>query len=123
MDFGGEMQFNVPSVGTITMRGTFSVDPAGVTVDKVTNQDNTNSRVFRPDAYGAELKSLEDKDSIKWNTVMRAGKQTMTIVEQQTGRIHIFTNAFFVGTPMVDRETGEVTGLRIASDGYDMANG
>jgi hypothetical protein len=122
-DFGGEMQFNVPSVGYIRLRGTFSVDPAGVTVSKITNQDNTNSRAFRPDGYGAELKSLEDRDDVAWDQIMRAGRQQMTIIEQQTGRIHIFGNAFFEGTPMVDRETGEVTGLRIAADTYRRANG
>lgn len=122
-DFGGEMQFNVPSVGVIRLRGAFSVDPAGVSVTKITNQDNTNSRSFKPDAYGADLKSLEDADTIQWDQVMRAAPQQMTIIEQQTGRLHIFGNAFFEGTPMVDRETGEVTGLRIAANTYRKANG
>lgn len=120
-DFGGEMRFNVENVGLIKMRGEFDTDPSGVSVAKVTNLDGTNSRQFKPTAYGASLKSLEDKLGLDWNAIMRMPKQKMTIVEEQTGMLHIFGGAFFEGEPVVDRSTGEVTGLRIAADTYRQA--
>jgi hypothetical protein len=122
-DFGGEMRFNVDGIATpVVMRGEFDLDPSNVTVAKVTNLNNTNSRQFKPSAYGAALKSLEDSIGLDWTAIMRMPKQKMTIIEELTGVVHVFGNAFFEGEPSVDRSTGDVTGLRIAADTYRKAN-
>ena len=121
-DFGGEMRFTIENVGQIRLRGEFDLDPAGVTVSKVTNLDNTNSRQFKPDAFGADLKSLED-GGLDWNAVMRMPKQKMTIIEEHTGVLHVFGGAFLEGAPSIDRATGEVKGLKIAADSYQKLTG
>jgi hypothetical protein len=120
-DFGGEMRFNVEGIGQIRMRGEFDLDPSNVSVAKVTNLDNTNSRQFKPSAFGCSLKSLEDSVGMDWSAVMRMPKQKMTIVEELTGVLHVFGSAFFEGEPSIDRSTGEVTGLKIAADTYRKA--
>jgi hypothetical protein len=115
-DFGGEMRL-VANGQTFIMRGTFSIDGTGVSIDHVVNQDGSTSRIFKPDGYGCEIKSLEAGKQ-NWNAIMRQPRGTFSIIEAQTGVIHVFGNAFFKGSPKEDRDTGEVTGLEIRSDSY-----
>ena len=120
-DFGGIMRLSLGST-QFKIRGTFNIDPSGLTVTAITNQDGSNSRTFKPDGYGADLKSLENQDGIDWNALMKAPRVGARIVEETTGRLHIFSNAFLVGSPVIDTETGEVTGLSLKADAYQQSN-
>jgi hypothetical protein len=115
-DFGGEMRLSINGV-TLKLRGTFTLDPANVTVTTVTNMDNSISRQIKPDAYGCELKAVEDT-GVDWQGLLRAQPVPMFIVEDYTGVTHTFARAVFEGAPMIDRETGEVTGLKIRAESY-----
>lgn len=116
-DFGGEMRMTIGGQQMV-LRGTFNLDPVNTTTKVVTNLNGSISRQFTPDAYGADLKSLEDTPGIDWQAIIRSPPQPVVIVEEQTAVTHMFTNAVFEGAPSIDRETGEVTGLKIRAPAY-----
>jgi hypothetical protein len=116
-DFGGEMRMTVAGQ-QIVMRGTFNLDPVNTTTKVITNLNNSISRQFTPDAFGADLKELEDTPGIDWQGLLRGAPASIVIVEEQTAVTHMFTNAVFEGQPSIDRETGSVTGLKIRAPSY-----
>ena len=116
-DFGGEMRLSIGGV-PVVMRGTFQLDPTNVTAADITNMNGSVSRNFKPDAYGADLKEVEDSNGLDWNSILRSAPQPIVIVEELTGVTHQFGNAVVVGKPIIDRETGGVTGLQIRAPSY-----
>ena len=115
-DFGGEIRLMING-NPLRLRGTFSIDPSNATVTVVTNMDGSISRQIKPDGYGCDLKSLEDTGA-DWQGLLRAPPAPMSIVEEATGVTHMFALAVFEGAPVIDRETGEVTGLKIRAPSY-----
>lgn len=116
-DFGGEMRLTIGGQSFV-LRGTFNLDPTNVASKDVTNMDGSVSRQFTPNAFGADLKSMEDTPGIDWNGLIRGPAQPIVIVEELTGVTHNFGKAYVIGQPAIDRETGEVTGLQIRSPSY-----
>jgi hypothetical protein len=115
-DFGGEMRMLVSGKPFI-FRAKFSLDPVNAAVTAIPNQDGSLSRSFKPDGYSAEI-TFEDTPGTDWNSLMRAAPGPVSIIEDLTGTTHNFYNGFFEGSPMIDRETGEVTGLKVRASGY-----
>lgn len=121
MDFGGEMKFSFGGT-RLTMRGDFNTEPSNVSAEEIVNQDNSTSRSFKPKGYKAETK-FEDTavgaaTSADWDGILRGGPYIVTVEETQTGVLHTWSTARFIGSPKVDRSKGEVTGLSIISDTY-----
>lgn len=119
-DFGGEIRLTIGGVPFV-LRGTFQLDPTNVVSKDMTNMDGSICRQFTPNAYGADLKSLQDNDrpGIDWNALIRGPAQAIVLVEELTGVTHNFGQAYIIGQPSIDRESGEVTGLQIRSPTYN----
>lgn len=119
-DFGGQMRMTFAGI-PLVLRGAFKLDPSMLKSSVKTNQDGSLGRVFTPDAYGAEL-TLEDTlpAGVTWEGLIRAPATTIVLVEDQLGVIHTFSQAVFEADMSVNREDGEVSGLKIRAPSYIM---
>jgi len=122
-DFGGQMHVNFAGM-PLVLRGAFKLDPTSVKTDVKTNFDGSLGRIFTPDAYGAEL-TLEDTlpSGVTWERLIKSSPATIALVEDQTGVIHSFSQAVLVGEISVNREDGEVTGIKVRAPQYTMTRG
>lgn len=115
-DFGGVMRFRDSAGRSMSLRGTFTVFPATSTIEGVVNQDGSPDRVATPAAPRAEI-SFADK-GVDLAGIMGDQRRDVTIVEEFTGVLHLFTRAFYTGEPSSNRTNGEVTGVGIMAESY-----
>ena len=120
-DFGGELRMTI-GAQSFVLRGTVTINPTNIRAEAMTNMDGSVSRKFTPEAYGFDVKELEDSSGIDWNALMRAPPGPVVIVEEQTGVTHTYPLANIVGQLAIDRETGSVTGFSGKSKGYFRKN-
>ncbi|MBB3771527.1 hypothetical protein FHS55_002126 [Angulomicrobium tetraedrale] len=120
-DFGGHMRLRLASGANLVMRGSFSIGPSRYSIEAVTNDNGSVSRTAAPRPRTAEV-TLED-DGTDIDALMQAPRQDIYVAEEFTGVSHVFTGAFFSGEPMVDRKTGEWTGITINANGYQRLGG
>lgn len=115
-DFGGVMKFRDSSGRNLSLRGTFTVYPSRSTVEGVVNQDASADRVVTPAAPRAEI-TFADK-GVDLAALMGDARRDVTIVEEFTGVMHLFTDAFYTGEPSSNRLNGEVSGVGIMGETY-----
>jgi hypothetical protein len=115
-DFGGVIKVSTSTGVNLSLRGTLKIDPARSTNDSITNQDGSLDRTMTPKAPSAELTFRDD--DFDYDTLLSGERMNVRIVEQQTGRTHLFTNAFFTGSPSSDRMKGEVDSLGLVAEDY-----
>jgi hypothetical protein len=108
-DFGGEMRFTF-NARPLVMRAAISYNPTRFEFEGMANQDNSPSRTMKPTAYNFEV-TFEDAADVDWDAVMLGGPYNVTVVEDTTGTLHMWTKAQFTGRPSVNRESGEVSGI------------
>ena len=116
-DFGGTMRLTDGAGNLLSLRGTFTVKPAGLSVESVVNQDGTSDRTGSPTAATAEI-NFADKN-VDLSALMRLPRRDISLVEEFTGVTHLFTDGFFTGDPESNRMDGEVSGVGIACDAGD----
>lgn len=119
-DFGGEMRFTF-NASPIVLRAAISYNPAKYEIEGMTNQDGSVSRTLKPSAYTFEV-TFEDGRDIDWDAVMLGGPYNVTVVEDTTGTIHMWSGASFTGRPSVNRESGEVSGIAGIARSYRKTN-
>lgn len=104
-------------------RGKATIKPARLMHSVQTNHDSTVSRstVAKP----AEADLTFDRGAAsaglarpKWDESFMLGFYDITIDEVDSRVTHMFAGASLIGEPSIDTETGEVTGLSIATDTY-----
>ena len=119
-DFGGEMRFTYNAT-PLVLRAAISYNPSRFEIEGMANQDNSVSRTLKPTAYNFEV-TFEDGRDVDWDAVMLGGPYNVTVVEDTTGTIHMWSGASFTGRPSVNRESGEVTGIAGISRSYRKTN-
>lgn len=115
-DFGGRISVKGSIGYALSLRGTINVNAAHSSNEAVTNQDGRVDRVMTPTAPSAEVTFADD--GINLDQLLNADRHNVTIIEEKTGVTHMFTNAFWVGSPSSNRANGELTGLSITADVY-----
>jgi hypothetical protein len=115
-DFGGKVAVRFSTGEVISLRATYNINPARVTVEPVTNQDGSVDRNSTNVPARAEI-SFADR-GLNLDKLMRSDRFNITIDEDNNGVTHYFTRAFLVGDPQINRVTGEVTGMSIAAEAY-----
>jgi len=115
-DFGGVMKFRDSSGRNVSLRGTFTVNPATRTIEGLVNQDGSPDRIATPAAPRADI-NFADKN-VDLAAMMGDARCDVTINEEWTGVIHLFTAAFYTGDPASNRVNGEVTGVGIMAESY-----
>lgn len=98
-------------------RGKATIHPARAVPENGVNWSGKGYSMVKPKLASAEM-SYDRGQSFVWTEDMLLGSLNVTIVEPDAGRIHYFTNARWSGEPIIDTESGEVTGLKIESDLY-----
>lgn len=115
-DFGGTMRFRDSAGRSLSLRGTFTVYPSHGSVEGLTNQDGSPDRVVTPTSPRADI-VFADKD-VDLADLMGDDRRDVSIVEEFTGVVHNFTDAFYTGEPATNRLNGEVSGVGIMAAAY-----
>ncbi|VFU07934.1 hypothetical protein [Methylocella tundrae] len=120
-DFGGFMRFTVNG-SPLTLRAKFESEPSALEMDGGANQNGSIYRTMKPMGYIFEP-TFEDTPTgtataLDWAAIMLGGPYNISLVEEQTGRLHTWTGAQFEGKPRVDHMTGEVTGIKGRATAY-----
>lgn len=115
-DFGGVIKVSTSTGINLSLRGTLKIDPARSTNDSITNQDGSLDRTMTPKAPSAEINFRDD--DFDYDGLLTGERMNIRIVEQQTGKTHLFTNAFFTGSPSSNRMNGEVDSLGLVAEDY-----
>lgn len=115
-DFGGKMTVRLSSGSVLSLRGTFTVMAGSQSNEAITNQNGTTDRVGTAVSPSANVTFADT--GIDYSALMRADRQSVTIVEEFTGVTHHFINAFFTGNAENNRLNGEVSGLTLVGEAY-----
>lgn len=115
-DFGGTMRFRDSAGRSLSLRGTFTVYPSRVSVEGMTDQDGSADRIVTPTSPRADI-VFADK-GVDLAALMGDGRRDVSIVEDFTGVVHNFLDAFYTGEPASNRLNGEVTGVGIMAEAY-----
>lgn len=115
-DFGGTIKLRDATGRNLSLRGNFVCYPSGTSAEFITDQNGSADRVITPTTPRAEV-TLVDK-RVDLATILSGDRQDITIAEEHTGVVHLFTNAFYTGEVSTNRLNGEVSGVGIAGDSY-----
>jgi hypothetical protein len=104
-------------------RGKATIKPAMIANSVIANHDGTISTTRAAKPATADLtfdrgSAAAGTQRPKWDSVFMLDDGDWTIAEVDVGVLHIFTAATIVGEPSIDTETGEVSGLSIATGNY-----
>jgi hypothetical protein len=116
LQFGGRVTLEFAGAKMTQCEAEIVLDPALFDKSSKTNADGTSSYMLRPKAPGADIRPRDDS-GIDWNALLLK-RGNATIVEETTGRTHLFTGTQLVGTPKVNLGTGEIDGLRLEGGIY-----
>jgi hypothetical protein len=114
---GGRISINIGGK-RFTPRAKASIKPSQMMHETQVNHDGTISRATKATAATAELTFDRGGDGFKWDSTFMLPFWDVTITERDVGIVHMFTQASVIGEPVIDTETGEVTGLSIATGNY-----
>jgi hypothetical protein len=120
-DFGGRIIARTSKGDTFTLRGTLNVNPSSISIAAVANQDGSLDRTATNTGYRFEL-NFADR-GVDLDALMKADRFNVTFEEEFSSVTHYYTNAFLVGDPVINRQTGEVTGISGASEKYSKTGG
>lgn len=95
-------------------RGTVNLSPGAFEFAVASNTDGSVYRTQTASPPSASC-SLE-RQSFVWDDAMMGAEFDLTIREIASGRTHIITRCRWVGKPVQDLQTGEVTGMSISWD-------
>lgn len=82
-----------------------------------TNHDGTVSKGTMAKPAEADM-TFDVGQGVSWRDSFMTDFHNVTIYEIDRKILHMFTNAIVVGEPVFNTETGEITGLSIATDSY-----
>lgn len=94
------------------------IDPTNIEPDVVDNQDGTIGRSVKSSHYKVEL-SIRDAKGLDVNRLLLESFD-FSMVEVDMGRSILMTNAFAVGKLSRNTVNGEISGLTIVSDQYQV---
>lgn len=100
-------------------RGEAKIKPARAVPEVGVNMDSTAYRTVKPTLAGLDL-SFDRGVGLLWTEDMMLQSINVTFVEKDAGRTHLYTNASWSGEPEINTATGEVTGLSIQTDRYQV---
>lgn len=119
---GGRISITIGGV-RYSPRGKAMIKPAQVQHAAMTNHDGTISRSTVAKPAEADLtfdrgQTLAGTTRPKWDIAFMLPFYDITIAETDVGTLHMFSGASIIGEPAIDTETGEVTGISIATGTY-----
>lgn len=100
-----------------TARAGVSISPATIERTNEANRDGSGYSTIKAKLASAEISfDRGERSGIIYNDEMLLSDFNATIYEEDARITHFFTGAAFGGTPSIDTETGEITGMKIETD-------
>lgn len=93
-------------------RGTATLMTAGVSLENGANEDGTAYSTVKAQLCSLDL-TFDRGVGLKWDAAMILQAVNATFKETDAKVTHLFTDAAFSGTPSLNTESGEVSGLKI----------
>lgn len=110
---GGRVSITINGV-TFTARSSVSISPATVERTNGVNRNGSGYSTIAPKLASADISfDRGERSGIVFDDAMLLSDVNATIWEEDAQITHFFTNAGLGGTPSIDTETGEVTGMRV----------
>lgn len=100
-------------------RGEASIKPARANRENGVNMDGTGYSTVKPALASIEL-TFDRGVGLRWDEAMMLEEINVTFQETDTGVTHLFTRANWSGEPSINSATGEVSGLTVQSDSYQV---
>ena len=120
--FGGRITLEFGNLSIVIANASVKLDISGTKSEDKANQDGSACYIYTPTPRAADFVARDDSVNLDWTTLMRfTGNATIT--ELDNGVTHLFTNCRLVGQPVIDRDNGEVSGLKISGGQYQKING
>lgn len=115
---GGRYTLQINGV-TYSGRGKATIKPAGAMRESGVNQDSTGYSTVKPVLRSIGL-TFDRGSGIIWDESLLLADANLTFNEVDLKRPtqHLMTGATITGTPEIDTETGEVSGLTIEGSNY-----
>jgi hypothetical protein len=115
---GGRTRVTIDGVN-YSPRSAPNIKPTRLQNQVFTNHDSTVAFGTMAQPATAEFTfDVGPKDIDRFGEAFMRDFHNVTILEIDRGVLHQFSNAKVVGEPSVNTETGEVSGLSIATDSY-----
>lgn len=93
-------------------RGTATLMTAGVSLENGANEDGSGYSTVKAQLCSIDL-SFDRGVGLKWDAAMILKSASVTFREIDANRTHFFTDASWSGSPSLNTETGEVSGLKL----------
>ena len=97
-------------------RGKATIGPAAATRENGVTSSGAKYSTVKPRLVSLEL-TFDRGVGLKWDETMMLKDINVTFKETDVKLTHLFTDAAFSGEPMIDSESGEVSGLKIECAG------
>lgn len=114
--FGGRITFEFADTRIPPSEAEITIDPTQFEKEAKANQDGSGAYMLKPRLCSAEIK-LRNHGNVDWQALLLK-EANATIVEENTGRTHLFTKCQLTGAPKINLSTGEVDGLKIEGPNY-----
>jgi hypothetical protein len=115
---GGRFTLTINGVA-YSGRGKATIKPSRVSMTNGANMDGTGYSTVKPTLAELDL-SFDRGVGLVWDENLLLQPINATFVETDVGVTHLFTGGNFEGDSAIDTENGEVTGLKIQSDRYQV---
>lgn len=100
-------------------RGEATIRPARLTRENGVNMDGSGYSTVKPQLAALEL-TFDRGVGLLWSDEIMDQEMNVSFEEIDINRTHFFTGARFSGQPSINSASGEVSGLMIETDNYQV---
>lgn len=121
----GLLKLRLADGRNIKIRGAVTEITSGVSAEPIINHDGSIDRSFTATGYEASI-SVAARDQagnpVDMEALIRAPRQSVTLLSDAEKSATIYSGAVFTGSPSLDKQTGEITGMMIKAEGRLVTN-
>lgn len=113
---GGRVTLEIGGT-TVSVRASGNVDSSTVSRENGANRNGKGYSTIKSKLAKLDV-TFDRGETFLWDEAMMLENPDVTFHEFDVGVLHVFTAAAWSGSPTINTETGEVTGLSLESDQY-----
>ena len=103
-----------------SVRASAKVMPSTVELENGANMDGSGYSTTKPVLAKLDITFDRGPSGINWTDAFLLQKVNITFQEDDVRATHLFTGGRFSGRPEIDTATGEVSGLSVETDTYQV---
>src|SRR6266571_7986211 len=115
--FGGRITLQIGALRVKPTEADIKLKTSHVSVEAKANQDGSACYMVKPMLVSAEI-TFRRPAGINWTPTMLLCAVNATIVAEDNGRTHLFTNTRMTGDPEENLSNGEISGLKLEGGQY-----